>query len=145
MILRIAQITAMLGLYALARHHEVYFGLKYAAAMTALWFLIEIAVRMSPGVLNNPMMNRDDLNGLEQLDSACIGEVVAPVCAAAGIAVALLGMAITGLLVSSPDMQNAAAILIVPTGPMMLGIPLYILLGRLAELAKSSRAASRHG
>ena len=123
----------------------MYFGLKYAAAMTALWFLIEIAVRMSPGALNNPMMDRDDANGLEQLDSARIGEVVAPVCVAAGIAAALLGMAITGLLVRSPDMQNDAAILIVPTGPMMLGIPLYIVLERLAELAKNSRAASRNG
>jgi len=139
MILRIVQGTTMLGLYAFARHHEVYFGLKYAAAMTALWFMIEIAARMSPGAFNNPLMNGDEASGLERLEPSAIGEVVAPVCAGAGIAVALLGMAITALLVGSPSMQKDAAILIVPTGPMMIGIPLYIMLGKLGELAKNVR------
>jgi hypothetical protein len=45
----------------------------------------------------------------------------------------------TALLVGAPSMQKEAAILIVPTGPMMIGIPLYIMLGKLEELAKSAR------
>jgi hypothetical protein len=36
MILRIMQLTTLLGLHAFARRHEVYFGLQYAAAMAAL-------------------------------------------------------------------------------------------------------------
>jgi hypothetical protein len=48
-------------------------------------------------------------------------------------------MAITALLVGSPSMQKDAAILIVPTGPMMIGIPLYIMLGKLGELAENVR------
>jgi hypothetical protein len=64
MMLRIVQLTTMLGLYALARYYEVYFGLKYAAAMTALWFMIEIAARMNPGSFNNPMMDSGDATGI---------------------------------------------------------------------------------
>jgi hypothetical protein len=139
-VLRILQTFALVGLFALARHHGVYFGLKYAAAMTALWFMIEIVARMSPGAFNNPMMADDEVGGLERMDAATIGAVVGPVCAAAGVAVALLGLAMTALLVTSPDMQKDAAILVVPTGPMMVGIPLYIMLGKLAELAKSEQA-----
>lgn len=139
MLLRIIQLTTMLGLYAFARHHEVYFGLKYAAAMTALWFMIEIAARMNPSSFNNPMMESGDANGIDQLEPARIGEVVGPICASAGVAVALLGVAMTAVLVGAPSMQKDAAILIVPTGPMMIGIPLYIMLGKLAELAKSAR------
>ena len=139
MILRAVQLTTLLGLYAFARHHEVYFGLKYAAAMTALWFMIEIAARMNPGSFNNPMMDSGDASGIDRLEPSRIGEVVGPICAAAGVAVALLGLAITALLVGSPSMQKDAAILIVPTGPMMIGIPVYIMLGKLAELAKSVR------
>ncbi|GAB1344407.1 hypothetical protein [Gemmatimonas sp.] len=137
--LRIVQVATMLSLYAFARRHEVYFGLKYAAAMTALWFMIEIAARMNPGSFNNPMMESGDANGIDQLEPARIGEVVGPICAAAGVAVALLGVAMTAVLVGAPSMQKDAAILIVPTGPMMIGIPLYIMLGKLAELAKSAR------
>lgn len=139
MILRIVQFMALLGLYALARHHEVYFGLKYAAAMTALWFMIEIAARMNPGSFNNPMMESGDASGIDLLEPSRIGDVVGSICAAAGVAVALLGIAITALLVGSPSMQKDAAILIVPTGPMMIGIPVYIMMGKLAELAKSVR------
>lgn len=139
MILRTVQLTALLGLYAFARHHEVYFGLKYAAAMTALWFMIEIAARMNPGSFNNPMMDSGDASGIDRLEPSRIGEVVGPICAAAGVAVALLGLAITALLVGSPSMQKDAAILIVPTGPMMIGIPVYIMMGKLAELAKRVR------
>ena len=112
MILRIVQVTTMLGLYAFARHHEVYMGPKYTAAMTALWFMIEIAARMNPGSFNNPMMEGGDAGSIDQLNPSRIG---------------------------SPSMQKDAAILIVPTGPMMIGIPLYIMLGKLAELAKSVR------
>jgi len=137
--LRIVQVATMLGLYAFARHHEVYFGLKYAAAMTALWFMIEIAARMNPGSFNNPMMDSGDANSIDRLEPARIGEVVGPICAAAGVAVALLGVAMTAVLVGAPSMQKDAAILIIPTGPMMIGIPLYIMLGKLAELAKSAR------
>jgi hypothetical protein len=93
MILRIVQLTTMLGLNAFARHHEVYFGLKYAAAMTALWCMIEIAARMNPGSYNNPMMDSGD----------------------------------------------------VPNGPMMIGIPLYIMLGKLGELAKRSVRVAASG
>ena len=142
MTLRLIQIASLSGLYFTATHYQVFFGLKYAAAMTALWLMIEIAARMSPGALNNPMMDETAARGLEQLDAKDVGAVVAPVCAAAGIAVALLGMGITALLVSAPDLQNDAAILIVPTGPMMIGIPLYIMMGRLAELAKTPVHAS---
>jgi hypothetical protein len=139
MILRIVRGTTMLGLYAFARHHEVYFGLKYAAAMTALWFMIEIAARMNPGSFNNPMMDSGDAGGIDRLEPSRIGAFVGPVCAAAGVAVATLGLAITALLVGAPSMQKDAAILIVPTGPMMIGIPRYIMLGKLGELAKSVR------
>ncbi|WP_409919123.1 hypothetical protein [Gemmatimonas sp.] len=104
--------------------------------------MIEIAVRMSPGAFNNPMMAVNDAHGLEHLDSARIGEVIAPVCAGAGVAVAMLGLAITALLANSPSMQKDAALLIVPTSPMMIGIPLYIMLGKLADLAKSAHASS---
>jgi hypothetical protein len=139
MMLRVVQLTTLLGLYAFARHHDVYFGLKYAAAMTALWFMIEIVARMNPGSFNNPMMDSGDANGIDRLEPARIGEVVGPICAAAGAAVALLGVAMTALLVGAPSMQEDAAILIVPTGPVMIGIPLYIMLGKLAELAKGAR------
>lgn len=139
MMLRIVQLTIMLGLYAFARYHDVYFGLKYAAAMTALWFMIEIAARMNPGSFNNPMMDSGDANGIDQLEPAHLGAIVGPIRAAAGVAIALLGVAMTALLVAAPSMQKDAAILIIPTGPMMIGIPLYIMLGKLAELAKSAR------
>jgi hypothetical protein len=139
MILRIVQLTTMLGLYAFARYHEVYFGLKYAAAMTALWFMIEIAARMNPGSFNNPKMDSGDATGIDRIEPARIGEVVGPICAAAGVAIALLGVAMTALLVGVPSRQKDAAILIVPTGPMMIGMPLYIMLGKLGELAKSAR------
>jgi hypothetical protein len=94
---------------------------------------------MNPGSFNNPVMESGDASGIDRLEPSCIGEVVGPICAAAGVAVALLGVAITALLVGAPSLQKDAAILIVPTGPMMIGIPLYIMLGKLAELAKSVR------
>jgi hypothetical protein len=139
MILRIVQGTTMLCLYALASHHEVYFGVTYAAAMTALWFMIGIAARMNPGSFNNPMMDGGDAGGIDRLEPSRIGEVVGPICAAAGVAVALLGVAITALLVGAPSLQKDATILIVLAGPMMFGIPLQIMLGKLGEMAKSAR------
>lgn len=139
MVLRIVQLTSLLGLYAFARHYDVYFGLKYAGAMTALWFMIEVAARINPGAFNNQMMDRGDANGIDQLEPARLGAIAGPICAAAGVAVALLGVAMTALLVVAPSMKKDAAILIIPTAPMMIGIPLYIMLGRRAELAKSAR------
>jgi hypothetical protein len=94
---------------------------------------------MNPGSFNNPIMDSSGASGIDRLEPSCIGAVVGPVCAAAGVAVALLGFAITALLVGSPSMQDDAPILLVPAGPMMIGIPLYIMLGKLAELAKSVR------
>lgn len=85
------------------------------------------------------MMESGDTNGIDRLEPARIGEGVGPICAAAGVAVALLGVVMTALLVGAPIMQKDAAILIIPTGPMMIGIPLYIMLGKLGELAKSAR------
>lgn len=79
---------------------------------------------MKPGSFNNPMMARVDANGIDQLEPARIGAGVGPICAAAGVALALLGVAMTALLVGAPSMQKDAAILIIPTGPMMIGIPL---------------------
>jgi hypothetical protein len=43
------------------------------------------------------------------------------------------------MLVGSPGMQKDVAILTVPKGPMMIGIPVYIMMGKLAELARSER------
>jgi hypothetical protein len=101
--------------------------------------MIEIAARMNPGSFNNPVMDSGDANSIHRLEPARIGEVVGPVCAAAGVAAALLGVAMTALLDGAPGIQKDAAILIIPSGPMMIGIPLYIMLGKLVELAKSAR------
>jgi len=67
-------------LWGVARQHDVYVGLKYALAMAALWLLVEVAIRMNPGMLNNPMVDDRGREHLMDLAPSIIGGVVAPVC-----------------------------------------------------------------
>lgn len=142
---RACQVALLGGLWSCAHATGMHFGLNYALAMTALWAFLEIAIRINPGMLNNPGVDENERSKLMDLDQVAIGQIVAPVCIGAGIAAALFGLAITGLLASTPSLQKDAAVLIVPAGPMMLGIPLYLVMGRLADAARLNRHGRTEG
>jgi len=130
-------------LWGVARQHDVYVGLEYALAMAALWLLLEVAIRMNPGMFNNPMVDDRGREQLMDLAPSIIGGVVAPVCMRASIASAVLGLAMTGLVAISPSTSKDIVVILVPVSPMMIGIPLYVILGRLSDLAASQARSQK--
>jgi hypothetical protein len=139
---RTMQLALLVAGWAYARVTGVSFGAKYASALTALWLVHEAAIRMNPAMLNNPGVDDAGREILMDVDPAVIGGAVAPVAIGAACASALLGMGMTALVASTPSMAKDIAVLIVPAGPMVVGIPLYLILGRLNELADSRRRSA---
>lgn len=117
---------------------QFFWGLTYAIGMAALWALLEMAIRLNPGMLNNPALSAAERDLLMDVEPSVVGNVVAPVCIGASIAAALLGFAFTGLVASTPNLAKEVGVLMIPTAPMLIGIPLFMLLARLRDLAHRS-------
>lgn len=140
---RLTHLVAIAVLWSVSMRVQFFWGLTYAMGMATLWALLEMALRFNPGMLNNPTVSAADRDLLMDLEPSVVGSVVAPVCISASIASALLGLVMTALVASTPNMATEVGVLMIPAGPMMIGIPLYILLGRLGDLAASARPPAR--
>jgi len=131
---RVVHLVLLAVLRFMATRDSVYVGLKYALVMSALWWLIEMAIRLNPSMLNIPGLSDHEHEQLMFLEPKDVGPVIAPICIGAACAAVLFGMAVTSLVASSATTGSDIAILFVPATPLMLGIPLYLVIGRLNEL-----------
>lgn len=134
-LLRLTPWIACLPLWVFAKGHQVFFGLKYALCMCALWVMIEIAFRLNPAGVNIPGLTDDARSHLYEIDAHEIGRAVSPISIGASLVAVLVGFALTSIEISSKGATKDLTVLIVPAGPLILGIPVYLILGRLTELA----------